>query len=215
MWADTIGPLASKSTHATRINHSLTYPLVHLLTHPLTHKLTHSSTHSPTHKWSLTHSPIQVHVHSPYLQEWRYWCSHWVLQTCNNWSNEHQLAAIQVPDVDPAYLPQYGLFSMAAGDFLEVYTEQLYFKIFPIFSFFSCKKFVNLFSQDKESAGIIHAEDIQGHAELCTIHAALPSVWADTIGPLASKSTQSVKITNSVTSITHSLSPTIHSLVPF
>ena len=142
--------------------HSLTYPLVHLLTHPLTHKLTHSSTHSPTHKF--THSLTHSSTHSPYLQEWRYWCSHWVLQTCNNWSNEHQLAAIQVPDVDPAYLPQYGLFSMAAGDFLEVYTEQLYFKIFPIFSFFSC--FVNLFSQDKESAGIIHAEDIQGHAEL-------------------------------------------------
>lgn len=47
----------------------------------------------------------------------------WVLQSCNNVSWDHQLAAIQVPDVDPALIPDYGLFSMAAGDFLEVYSE--------------------------------------------------------------------------------------------
>ena len=47
----------------------------------------------------------------------------WVLQSCNNVSYEDQLAAIAVPDVSPSNLPQRGLFSMAAGDFLEVYTE--------------------------------------------------------------------------------------------
>ena len=39
-------------------------------------------------------------------------------------SYHHQLSPVQIPDVIPASLPSYGLFSMAAGDFLEVYTEK-------------------------------------------------------------------------------------------
>ena len=46
----------------------------------------------------------------------------WVLQTCNNYCNKDQLAPVRVPDVDPSDLPVLGLFSMAAGDFLEVYS---------------------------------------------------------------------------------------------
>jgi carnosine N-methyltransferase len=48
----------------------------------------------------------------------------WVLKTCNNYSNEDQLAPVTIPDVDPADLPYYGYFSMSAGDFLSVYTEK-------------------------------------------------------------------------------------------
>lgn len=39
-------------------------------------------------------------------------------------SYANQLSSVQVPDVVPTNLPTYGLFSMAAGDFLEVYTEK-------------------------------------------------------------------------------------------
>lgn len=46
----------------------------------------------------------------------------WVLQSCNNLSYEHQVAKVTIPDVSPSSIPQYGLFSMCAGDFLEVYT---------------------------------------------------------------------------------------------
>lgn len=35
-----------------------------------------------------------------------------------------QVAEVKIPDVNPSYLPQYGLFSMAAGDFLEVYSNE-------------------------------------------------------------------------------------------
>ena len=48
----------------------------------------------------------------------------WVLKTSNNYKYEDQLMSMKVPDVDPADLPQYGMFSMAAGDFLEVYSEK-------------------------------------------------------------------------------------------
>lgn len=48
----------------------------------------------------------------------------WVLKTSNNYKYEDQLMSMKIPDVDPADLPQYGLFSMAAGDFLEVYSEK-------------------------------------------------------------------------------------------
>ena len=39
-------------------------------------------------------------------------------------SYHNQLSPVRVPDVIPTNLPTYGLFSMAAGDFLEVYTEK-------------------------------------------------------------------------------------------
>ena len=118
------------------LTHSQTHTLTHTLTHPLklTHSLTNSHTHSQTrsHTHPLTNSLARSFTHLPphslSLPTYRsggiaaHTIHPWVLQTCNNWSNDHQLAAVQVPDVDPAYLPQYGLFSMAAGD-CEVYTE--------------------------------------------------------------------------------------------
>ena len=36
-------------------------------------------------------------------------------------SYKHQITEVTIPDVNPIDLPQYGLFSMTAGDFLEVY----------------------------------------------------------------------------------------------
>lgn len=48
----------------------------------------------------------------------------WLGQYSNNWSSRHQLQPVTVPDINPALLPRYGLFSMAAGDFLQVYTEE-------------------------------------------------------------------------------------------
>ena len=39
-------------------------------------------------------------------------------------SYQNQLCPVQIPDVVPTNLPTYGLFSMAAGDFLEVYIEK-------------------------------------------------------------------------------------------
>ena len=48
----------------------------------------------------------------------------WVLKTCNNLQYKHQLSPIKIPDVNPSELPQYGLFSMSAGDFLQVYKEK-------------------------------------------------------------------------------------------
>lgn len=46
----------------------------------------------------------------------------WVHQFSNVKSRDYQLTTVTVPDVDPSQLPQLGLFSMAAGDFLQVYT---------------------------------------------------------------------------------------------
>lgn len=47
----------------------------------------------------------------------------WVHQYCNNVCVEDQTRPITFPDVSPASLPEDAEFSMAAGDFLEVYTE--------------------------------------------------------------------------------------------
>ena len=48
----------------------------------------------------------------------------WVLQSCNNYTKQDQLSAIHFPDVNPSDLPYYGLFSVAAGDFLEIYSVE-------------------------------------------------------------------------------------------
>ena len=45
----------------------------------------------------------------------------WVTQFSNMMSYDHQTAEVSIPDVNPTALPQYGLFSMTAGDFLDVY----------------------------------------------------------------------------------------------
>ena len=48
----------------------------------------------------------------------------WVLKTCNNYKYEDQYLSINIPDIDPNVLPYYGLFSMSAGDFLQVYQKK-------------------------------------------------------------------------------------------
>ncbi|TGZ59159.1 hypothetical protein CRM22_009249 [Opisthorchis felineus] len=47
----------------------------------------------------------------------------WVTQFCNNMSRENQIAPVHFPDVSPADIPPNVPFSMAAGDFVEIYTE--------------------------------------------------------------------------------------------
>lgn len=48
----------------------------------------------------------------------------YIHQTCNNRTSADQIRAVQIPDVDPSDIPPNLNFSMAAGDFLEVYTEK-------------------------------------------------------------------------------------------
>ncbi|XP_071941188.1 carnosine N-methyltransferase-like [Antedon mediterranea] len=50
----------------------------------------------------------------------------WVHQYINNKCSEDQVKAIQIPDISTQNLPVNANFSMAAGDFLEVYTEPDY-----------------------------------------------------------------------------------------
>jgi len=47
----------------------------------------------------------------------------WILNFCNNVTNDDQLHAVQFPDVNTASLPPNSRFSMSAGDFLQVYNE--------------------------------------------------------------------------------------------
>jgi len=47
----------------------------------------------------------------------------WVHQYCNNMSCADQVRPAQFPDVCPADMPPDANFSMAAGDFLEVYED--------------------------------------------------------------------------------------------
>ncbi|XP_065071154.1 carnosine N-methyltransferase-like [Rhopilema esculentum] len=47
----------------------------------------------------------------------------WVHQYCNIVKPDNHIAAVKFPDVNPRELPQDAKLSMAAGDFLEVYTE--------------------------------------------------------------------------------------------
>jgi len=47
----------------------------------------------------------------------------WILNFCNNMTNEDQLRAVQFPDVNTASLPPNARFSMSAGDFLQVYDD--------------------------------------------------------------------------------------------
>ena len=48
----------------------------------------------------------------------------YIHQTCNNRKSEDQVRSVVIPDVDPTDVPPDLNFSMAAGDFLEVYTEE-------------------------------------------------------------------------------------------
>lgn len=48
----------------------------------------------------------------------------YIHQTCNNRKSEDQVRSVVIPDVDPTDVPPNLNFSMAAGDFLEIYTEE-------------------------------------------------------------------------------------------
>jgi len=50
----------------------------------------------------------------------------YIHQFCNNLSSKDQLREIHFPDIDPNMLPEDAKFSMAAGDFLEVYSTPEY-----------------------------------------------------------------------------------------
>lgn len=47
----------------------------------------------------------------------------WVHQYCNNRNLGDQVRPVRFPDVNPADMASDADFSMAAGDFLEIYTE--------------------------------------------------------------------------------------------
>ncbi|VEL23452.1 unnamed protein product [Protopolystoma xenopodis] len=59
----------------------------------------------------------------------------WVSQSCNILSRKDQLASVRFPDVSPSDLPKNIQFSMAAGDFLEVYSEKGLVLIFLVLIF--------------------------------------------------------------------------------
>jgi len=50
----------------------------------------------------------------------------YIHQFCNNFSSKNQLKTVNFPDLDPNTLPEDSKFSMAAGDFLEVYSAPEY-----------------------------------------------------------------------------------------
>ena len=47
----------------------------------------------------------------------------WVHQYVNNLKPEHQTQGVSFPDINPREITANSVFTMAAGDFLEVYTE--------------------------------------------------------------------------------------------
>merc|ERR1711973_268866 len=46
----------------------------------------------------------------------------YIHEFCNNKSSKDQLKSVSFPDVDPGSLPEDAKFSMAAGDFLDVFS---------------------------------------------------------------------------------------------
>ncbi|XP_043785202.1 carnosine N-methyltransferase isoform X4 [Apis laboriosa] len=62
----------------------------------------------------------------------------WVHQYMNNLKPEHQTQAVFFPDVNPSDLPENAQFSMAAGDFLEVYTENNHWDCVATCFFIDC-----------------------------------------------------------------------------
>ena len=48
----------------------------------------------------------------------------WITHFSNNKSQANQIRPVKFPDVNPSLLSNDGNFSMVAGDFLEVYTEE-------------------------------------------------------------------------------------------
>ncbi|XP_015522769.1 carnosine N-methyltransferase [Neodiprion pinetum] len=62
----------------------------------------------------------------------------WVHQYMNNLKPEHQTHAVLFPDVNPSDLPENAQFSMAAGDFLEVYTEDNHWDCVATCFFIDC-----------------------------------------------------------------------------
>ncbi|XP_072760850.1 carnosine N-methyltransferase [Anoplolepis gracilipes] len=62
----------------------------------------------------------------------------WVHQYTNNLKPEHQTQAVSFPDVSPSDLPGTAQFSMTAGDFLEVYTEDNHWDCVATCFFIDC-----------------------------------------------------------------------------
>ncbi|XP_014214936.1 carnosine N-methyltransferase isoform X2 [Copidosoma floridanum] len=62
----------------------------------------------------------------------------WVHQYMNNLRPEHQTQAVYFPDVNPSDRPENAQFSMAAGDFLEVYTEEEHWDCVATCFFIDC-----------------------------------------------------------------------------
>ncbi|XP_008209419.1 carnosine N-methyltransferase isoform X1 [Nasonia vitripennis] len=62
----------------------------------------------------------------------------WVHQYMNNLQPEHQVQEVYFPDVNPSDLPENAQFSMAAGDFLEVYTEENHWDCVATCFFIDC-----------------------------------------------------------------------------
>ncbi|XP_011500547.1 PREDICTED: UPF0586 protein C9orf41 isoform X2 [Ceratosolen solmsi marchali] len=62
----------------------------------------------------------------------------WVHQYMNNLQPEHQTQEVYFPDVNPSDLPENAQFSMAAGDFLEVYTEENHWDCVATCFFIDC-----------------------------------------------------------------------------
>ncbi|XP_058799108.1 carnosine N-methyltransferase isoform X2 [Phymastichus coffea] len=62
----------------------------------------------------------------------------WVHQYMNNLKPEDQIKEISFPDVNPSDLPENAQFSMAAGDFLQVYTEESYWDCVATCFFIDC-----------------------------------------------------------------------------
>ncbi|XP_025154614.1 carnosine N-methyltransferase isoform X2 [Harpegnathos saltator] len=62
----------------------------------------------------------------------------WVHQYMNNLKPDHQTQAVSFPDVSPSDLPGTAQFSMTAGDFLEVYTEDNHWDCVATCFFIDC-----------------------------------------------------------------------------
>ncbi|XP_046399023.1 carnosine N-methyltransferase [Ischnura elegans] len=62
----------------------------------------------------------------------------WVHQSVNCLNSADQTRGVRFPDVNPSCLPPHAHFSMAAGDFLEIYTENDYWDCVATCFFIDC-----------------------------------------------------------------------------
>jgi carnosine N-methyltransferase len=67
----------------------------------------------------------------------------WILNFCNNVTNDDQIRAAEFPDINTASLSANSRFSMSAGDFLQIYDEPSLF-----YSYRNCHRITFLFLDD-------------------------------------------------------------------